>query len=166
MSRFAGERAGRLSGVEGPVSVWLVCRARTRLCAVPIESLVETMRPLPITPFPGTPSFVRGVARIRGVAVPVIDLGVLLGSPEPARPTRFITLRLADHRVALAVEEVLGLRQLLAEIHPELPPLLAHADQEAVAAIGMLDAELLLSLEASRIVPESLWSLLDAGRPA
>jgi purine-binding chemotaxis protein CheW len=120
------------------------------------------MRPLPAAPFPGAPPFVLGIARIRGAAVPVVDLGALLGSLEPSQATRFLTLRVDDRRVALAVECVLGIRQLPPEMLSELPPLLANADQEAVTAIGTLDAELLLSLETTRIVPDSLWPLLDA----
>jgi purine-binding chemotaxis protein CheW len=143
----------------------LLFRARTRLCALPIERLVETLRPLPVAPFPGVPAFVLGLARIRGAAVPVVDLGALLGSPEPPQATRFLSLRLDDRRVALAVESVLGLRQLAPEALSELPPLLANADQAAVGAIGTLDAELLLSLETARIVPDTLWPLLDAGAP-
>jgi purine-binding chemotaxis protein CheW len=120
------------------------------------------MRPLSTAAFPGAPPFVLGVARIRGVAVPVVDLGALLGSSEPPKATRFITLRLNERRVAVAVEDVLGLRQLTPEVRSEVPPLLAHADPAAVAALGMLDAELLLSLESTRVVPDSLWPLLDA----
>ena len=124
------------------------------------------MRPLPTVPFPGAPAFVLGVARIRGAAVPVVDLGALLGSPEPSQATRFLTLRLDDRRVALAVEDVLGVRQLASALFSDLPPLLASADQEAVVAIGTLDSELLLLLEATRVLPDRLWPLLDAGGAA
>ena len=92
------------------------------------------MRPLPAAPFPGAPPFVVGVARIRGAAVPVVDVGALLGSPEPSQATRFLSLRLDGRRVALAVESVLGLRQLTPEAQSELPPLLAQAGQEVVSA--------------------------------
>jgi purine-binding chemotaxis protein CheW len=154
--------------VSGPPDTWasvvLLVRARTRLCALPIERLVETMRPLPTTPFAGAPSFVLGVARIRGAAVPVVDLGALLGSREPSQATRYLALRLdGSRRVALAVEAVVGLRSLAPAQLAELPPLLANADREAVAAIGTLDAELLLSLETTRIVPDRLWPVQDVG---
>ena len=150
---------------DATVSLFLLFRARTRLCAVPVERLVETMRPLPATPFPGAPAFVLGLARIRGAAVPVIDLGALLGSADPSQAARFLSLRLGGNRVAVAVEAVLGLRQFEPDELSELPPLLATANQEAVAAIGTLDAELLLFLETTRIVPDGLWALLDAGGP-
>lgn len=158
----ARKGTGALSGLETPVSVVLLVRARTRLCALPIERLVETMRPLPTTPFAGAPSFVLGVARIRGTAVPVVDLGALLGSQEASQATRYLALRLdGARRVALAVEAVVGLRSLTPEQLAELPPLLANADRDSVAAIGTLDAELLLSLETTRIIPDGLWPVHD-----
>lgn len=160
-----GQRGGSSTGVPAPLGVWLLCRARTRLCALPVERIVETMRPLPAAPFPGAPPFVLGLARIRGAAVPVLDLGGLLGCAEPSQVARFLTLRLDDRRVALAVESVLGLRALSHDLLSELPPLLANAQQDAVVAIGTLDAELLLTLDATRVVPDRLWPLLDAGGP-
>jgi purine-binding chemotaxis protein CheW len=143
------------------LSLSLVFRARTRLCALPVERLVESMRPLPMTPFPGAPAAVLGVARIRGAATPVVDVGALLGCTEPSNPSRFLTLRLKDRSVALAVEGVMGLRELSGEEHSELPPLLAGGDREAVAAIGARDGELLITLAMARLVPDTLWSLLE-----
>jgi purine-binding chemotaxis protein CheW len=149
---------------DRPRTLMLLFRARGLLCALPIEQLVETMRPLPVDPFPAGPSFVLGIARIRGNPVPVVDLGALLGSPEPPHPTRFLTLRLERRTVALAVEEVAGVRGLAVETLSGLPPLLAQADRQVVAAVGTLDAELLLSLESTRIVPAGVWTAFDHGR--
>lgn len=149
-----------------PAGLALLCRARGRLCALPLDTLVETMRPLPVTPVAGAPAFVRGVSFIRGAPVPVVDVGALLGAPEPPDATRFVSLRVGDRRVALALEEVLGFRKLASESLSALPPLLRGASEEAVSAVAVLDAELLLVLEAARLVPESLWSALDGGGSA
>jgi len=140
----------------------LLCRARSRLCALPLEHLVESMRPLPVVPLAGVPPFVSGVSIIRGAPVPVMDLGSFLGVAEPPQPTRFVTLRAGHRQVALAVEEILGLRGLLPASLDEMPPLLGHASEQAVRAVGTLDAELLLALRTARLVPESVWRALEA----
>ena len=57
----------------------LLVRAAGRLCAVPIAHVVEVMRALPVEPIPGAPSFVPGLAIIRGAPMPVVDLGLLTG---------------------------------------------------------------------------------------
>ena len=149
-----------------PEPVVLLCRARGRLWALPAELVVETMRPLPVVPLPAAPPFVLGVARIRGAAVPVVDLGVLLAAPGASRVTRFVTLRLAKRGVALAVEELVGVRRVDSASLGALPPLLQGASEQALAAVGTLDAELLLLLEAGRLVPDTLWAALEAGGAA
>jgi purine-binding chemotaxis protein CheW len=128
---------------------------------LPLRDVVETMRPLPVAPLAGAAPFVRGLSLIRGTPVPVLDLGAMLFGSEPPSPTRFVTLRLEARRVALALEAVLGVRAFPGTL-ASLPPLLVDASSEAVSAIGSLDAELLLVLEATRLVPDSLWRGLAA----
>jgi purine-binding chemotaxis protein CheW len=41
---------------------WLLCRAGGRLCALPVESVIETMRVLPIEKIAQAPEFVLGFA--------------------------------------------------------------------------------------------------------
>ena len=140
----------------------LVCRARDRLCALPVAQVVETMRPLPLQPLGAMPPFVKGLAAIRGAAVPVVDLGLLLGAAAPAAPARFVTVRAGARLVALAVEEIAGVRVLAGGDLAALPPLLRDASDGAAAALGRLDAELLYVLELSRAVPDDVWRALAA----
>ena len=134
-------------------------RVRGRLCALPLEHVVETMRPQPVSSVAEPPPCVAGVAVIRSAAVPVVDVGRLLDPSarvEPGsaqRALRFVTVRTGDRTVALAVDEVVGIRTLTTDALRDLPPLLREAGSDAVAAIGTLDAELLLVLRAARLVP-------------
>jgi purine-binding chemotaxis protein CheW len=162
----AAERS-RLKIDERRASV--VCRVGARLCALPLDQVVETMRPMAVEPVPGAPAFVIGVAIIRGAPVPVVDAGALLGG-EAARG-RLITVRIGSRHVALAVDEVLGVRRLAAAALTALPPLLRDARQDGVASLGALDDGLLLVLEGARLVPDSLWAALQtagdgAGEPS
>jgi purine-binding chemotaxis protein CheW len=142
---------------------FLLCRGRSRLCALPLDSVVETMRPLPIEVLPGCPPFVRGVAVIRGKPTPVADLGVLLGAADPPQPVRFVMLKTGGKQVALSVEAVLGIRELTSASLQELPALLREASVDVVSALGTLDVQLLLVLEAARMIPPSVWQVLEAG---
>ena len=141
----------------------LLCRARTRVCALLLSDVVETMRPLPVTGVPSTLPFVLGLSVIRGAPVPVIDLGALLGDLPSGEATRFVVLRLGERRVALAVEQVLGLRGLPARQFGDLPPLLKEA-AEAVSSVAALDGELALVLGSARLVPDSVWMAAETGR--
>lgn len=119
------------------------------------------MRPLPIVPIAGVPSFVCGVSLIRGEPTPVVDLGALLGAPEPPSFARFVTVRAGGRHVALAFEEVLSLQEIPAESMAALPPLLQGASDSAASAVAALDADLLFVLDGARAVPDSVWPLLD-----
>jgi purine-binding chemotaxis protein CheW len=139
----------------------LVVAVQTRVCAVPLEHVVETMRPLPVESIAGMPAFMRGVSIIRGVPTPVVDLGALLGAPSNTFE-RIATLRLGDRQVALAVNAVLGVRDLDLLTIQELPPLLGGASTDLLEAIGSLDEQFLMVLRAGWELPDEVWAALAA----
>jgi purine-binding chemotaxis protein CheW len=125
------------------VQLWVVFRVGERRCALPAPAVIEVMRPQPIRAIARPREGVLGVATIRGALLPVVAAAALFGA-HVAAPTRFITLRLGDRAVALAVDEVLGIERI-ADVSA-LPPLLAEADAGVIEGIGQLDSELLLLL--------------------
>jgi len=146
---------------EGSAAQALVCRVATRLCALPIDHVIETMRPLPIAPLADVPPYVSGVAIVRGAPMPVIDAALLFGGARGvAAPARFVTIRAGARAYALAVDEVIGLRALAADDAP--PPILGPSAHDVLASLGALDAELLLVVRATRMVPEAAWAQVDA----
>jgi purine-binding chemotaxis protein CheW len=154
---FMNEKAADESGFAS----WLVCRAGTHLCAMALQHVAEVMRMLPIEPLAGAPHYVRGLCIIRGAPTPVVDTGSLMGD-RATRPERLVAVKAGGRGVALAVEAVVGVRAIRAGASDQMPPLLRDAATETVAAIGILDAELLFFLRTARIVPEELLSRLDA----
>ena len=144
----------------------LLFRVRSRLCALPIAHVLETMRPLPIEHVASAPDFVLGVSLIRGVPTPVVDAGALIGAAEPADFKRYVTLRSGEAGVALAVEEVLGVRELPPASLKRLPPLLREASVEILSALGALDTELLTTLKLARTLTDKIALGLAAEQPA
>jgi purine-binding chemotaxis protein CheW len=142
--------------------VCVVCRAGTVVCALPVEHVSEMMRPLPVEALAGMPSFVSGVALVRGVPTPVVESTRMLGLAGPPQTTRFVALRIGARQAVMAVDAVLGVSTLSRESLGELPPLLRGASSEVVDGIGRLDAGLLVLLSSAKIVPAAVWALLDA----
>src|SRR3712207_1576586 len=103
----AGQNAGPVEGSAGAAS--LVFRAGSLLCALHLDEVAETMRPLDTRPLAGSPPWVRGISVLRGVPVPVIDVARLL-TGEPAEIARFVAVRTERGPVALATGEVSGIR--------------------------------------------------------
>jgi purine-binding chemotaxis protein CheW len=149
------DRSGRVTSAS-----WLLCRAGARLCALPLAQVVETMRALPIEAVSDAPAFVAGLSLIRGSPVPVINATAIFGEAA-ATPQRLVVCDLGGRHVAIAVDEVPGL--IDGGAAAPLPPLLREAASDAVQALRVLDGELLLLLDAARLVPEAttLAALID-----
>jgi len=150
---------------------FLLCCIGLRIGALALHSVREIMRPLPVDPLAGAPPFVLGLAIIRGDPTPVVDanrlLGASAGSSTPILPpsaARFVSLNLGRRTAALAVDAVLDIRSLPAGMLASIPPLLHGADTALVSLIGALDTKLLLVLEAARLVPDSVWTTINAPR--
>jgi purine-binding chemotaxis protein CheW len=123
-----------------------------RFSGLPLEHVVEVMRPLPLERVAETREFVRGMSIIRGEPVAVVDARRLLGGGEPEFGGRLVALRVGARRVALHVDEVLGVRVIAQQMLSEVPPLLGEASATRTA-IGALDGRLLELLDAARLLP-------------
>ena len=154
----ADDRAGTAADA-GDMS--LAFRAGSLLCALRLDEVVETMRPLVVQPLAGTPPFVPGVSIMRGVAVPVIDVSRLLGGGEAA-VTRFVAVRTERGPVALATGPVLGIRPTVTANAAHHTGLLGAAPARLVAAIGTVDTEPLIQLQSMRLVPDDVWAAVTA----
>lgn len=128
-----------------------------RYSGLPLEHVVEVMRPLPLERVADAQAFVRGMSIVRGEAVPVVDARRLLDGGEPGPGGRLVTLRVGPRRVALHVDGVLGVRTIAQEVLREVPPLLGDASA-ARTALGALDGRLLELLDAARLLPDDAES--------
>src|ERR1051325_11050800 len=108
--------------VRNPENSVLVCRTGQCLWAIPLAHISETMRPLPVEPLASMPSFILGAARMRGVAVPVVNMAAVLGLENGSKLGRFVSVTVENRQVALAVEAVEGVRAITPESLAELPP--------------------------------------------
>jgi len=151
--RQFGQVSARGETAAGVTS--LVFRAGALLCALPLDEVIETMRPLATQPLAGTPPYVRGISVLRGVSTPVIDVARLLGAAE-AELRRYVAVRTERGPVALATGPVLGIRDTTADAGRGHPALLGGGARNFIAGVGTVDAEPLLLLSL-RTVPDEVW---------
>ncbi|MNS65122.1 CheW-like domain protein [compost metagenome] len=143
--------------------------AGDRAVAVPVDTVIETMRPLPVEPLAGLPPWVEGVALIRGRPTPVLNVAALLGESGQASLGAFVTVRAERCALALAVRRVTGVGSLEPGEWQALPSIAAGVT-EAVEAVGVLGARLTTVLSASRLIPDEAMARIEAelgrhGRP-
>ena len=152
--RQYGQASAHLDEGIGVVS--LDFRAGPLLCALRLDEVVETMRPLETRALAGTPAFVRGITVMRGVPTPVIDVCRLLGGGT-AEAERYVAVRTERGAMALATGEILGIRRVEAEADSGHPALLSGGGTRLIAGVGTLGADPLLLLQSMRAVPDEVW---------
>lgn len=88
--------------------------------------------PSTLTRVPAAKPWVKGLANVRGMLLPVLDLRQFLGSGVTAttRNTRIIVVNHRDVPAGLMVDEVLGFRRFLeAEFSGDAPPTLVRVER-------------------------------------
>jgi uncharacterized repeat protein (TIGR01451 family) len=95
----------------------LILRAAASTFALPIRNVREVLRRLPLTPLPGVPGWVAGVANIRGDVVTVIDFAGFLRLTEAGTRDRLVIVHTdsGDNPLGFLVDDVVGIRALGAD---------------------------------------------------
>jgi purine-binding chemotaxis protein CheW len=135
----------------------LVFRAGPLLCALRLDEVIETMRPLATHPLAGTPVFVTGICIMRGIPTLVIDVARLLGGSN-AEVSRFIAVRTERGPVAFATGDIHGVRTVSTSTAGRHEALLGDAPARLIAAVGTIDAAPVLLLQSMRLVPDEVWA--------
>ena len=100
-------------------------RLDTVLLAVPLDEVHEILTYPTVTRVPGVRPWVKGIANVRGVLLPIVDLAGCLGGShgEHGMKNRVLTIRYGDTYVGLMVTEVLGAKRFLDEERSAIPEL-------------------------------------------
>jgi len=127
-----------------------------RFC-VPLESVTKIERVPPIVPVPRTPSFVRGIASLRGEIVTVIDLAAVIGGePAVTMPHGLLVFADGQRRVGVLSD---GLPDYFRIVASQLLPaptgragdaLIANAIEREEGTIAVLDVTKLMEVLARR----------------
>ncbi len=119
---------------------------------IPILQVQEIVRMLGITPLPGSPPYLRGVANLRGRILPVIDLRIKLGMPAVSTTddSRVIVISCTLGFIGMIVDRVSEVEEIGAEIIGQTPSLAAGA--EYVLGVGISGQRAQFLLDIGRIV--------------
>jgi len=117
------------------------------LFAVEVTSAREVAVFDSITRVPGGPSLLLGVANLRGVVMPIVDVRPLLALP-PHRAGTVIKALVVEHapwRAAIAIEAALGLEPFGEVSAPDVPGLVLGRLRRGDEMVALLDASRILT---------------------
>ena len=120
--------------------------------AVPAESASEVVSVPALTRVPGAPPHLLGVFAHRGEVIPVVDVGLWLGSGAEPNLKRAVLVRVPRGVFALTASRVAGVAELVGELNP-----LATAGPRAHLK-GPAKA---LGVEVVAVEPQGMFELLS-----
>lgn len=87
---------------------WIILRLQDRAYALPVESVVEVLRMVAVTPLPEAPAWIAGVLNLRGQGVVVMDLRRRLGLPihGPDLNSHIVVVEANGEPLGLIADEV------------------------------------------------------------
>src|SRR4051812_34922872 len=117
-----------------------------------------------VTPIPAAPAFLKGIVNLRGTIVPVIDLRVKFGLPEPRYDdtTVMIVLRIGPRTIGVVVDGVSDTLPLAASDIKAAPALGAVVDASYLGGLATRDGRMILLLDIERFLSSSELNLLAA----
>ncbi|MEE9219710.1 MAG: chemotaxis protein CheW, partial [Acidobacteriota bacterium] len=129
----------------------LVVEVQGALYVLPISGIEEIMPMREVTPLPQSAAAVRGVLFLRGHAVTIVDLAVLLGG-KPPQGRRIVVLLLDGERYGLVVDQV---HKVVApgELSDLSTPLSVLGGSTAIRAVARLGEEVVSMLDLERLIP-------------
>ncbi len=108
-----------------------------RTIAIDVANVREVVRWQPVTPLPKSPALIDGVIDLRGVLVPVVDLGRALNEckVETSTDTRIVVTETDGLVVGLTVDSAVEVLQVGAASMEDPPALATHAGYDAARAV-------------------------------
>lgn len=115
----------------------------------PLDQISEVLHCPGMTPVPGTKSWLKGIANVRGTLYTIVDLAEYFGKQpvEPDDKSRLLIMNIAGLNTALMVNEVLGLR---------------HFDEEMERHnVAKADDPAMIHARGAFLRDEVLWGVFD-----
>lgn len=125
IERCASSIARSVPQTVGQQTVWrgIGFRLGSARLASSLNEIQAILTYPPVTRVYGTPSWMKGIANVRGVLLPIADLSRVLGGPGVTidSKSRVLSVNHTETCIGLMVDEVFGVKHFLEEERLEAP---------------------------------------------
>ena len=137
---------------------WLTLSLGKETYALDIRQISEIIKPREVTEIPRTPDFILGIISLRGIIVPVFDLGRRLRlTPAQLGPMARIIVCHAEGRSAGLLVDRISQVVSLPERSVEPPPsVLSGLDRDLLAGVGRVQDRMLILLHLPSVLNAEL----------
>ena len=137
---------------------FLCFRVSSEIYAINIMAIKEIIKPREVTEVPRAPAFVAGVLSLRGIIIPVFNMGLRLGLPvaDKSPRERIIVLKTGEDFFGIIVDEVIQVVRLAAPTIEKPPAVLDGIDRDFVSGIGRFNGQMLIVLNQEKILDLTL----------
>jgi len=158
MDQTLGKSRGIEWGNEHETIQSILFKMGDEYYGLPIASVKEIIKPLPITRFPKSPPFVEGIINLRGGILPIVNLRKLFGlEPLPVTDeSRFIDIHLSGLKIGIVVDGVSEVVRISNNQIEAAPPIICGVDGKYLTGIARLEERLVLLLDLEEIF--SQWN--------
>jgi purine-binding chemotaxis protein CheW len=125
-----------------------------------IDSIAEMMKTMKL---PGLPSFMMGVANLRGEVIPIIDTRVkfMLEPKVEHASDRIVVVYLDDKKIGIVVDEVKEVLTLSQE-QLEEPPRTGRNGSSFISAIAKMEDRMLMIIDIDKVLTTEELIKLDS----
>lgn len=126
-----------------------------------ITKIREIRRWVPVTALPHSPSDVLGVMNLRGMVIPIIDLGARfgLGFREPNPRNVVIVVATEDHTVGLVVESVSEILAVPEDQIQDAPDIQSSDLKRSIRGLIATDSGMTRVIDLSAVLDQAVGSL-------
>ncbi len=137
---------------------WLTLSLGVETYALDINQISEIIKPREVTEIPRTPDFILGLISLRGIIVPVFDLGRRLHlAPTQLGPAARIIVCHAEGRSAgLLVDRISQVVKLPEDSIEPPPPVLSGLDRDLLTGVGRHQERMLILLHLPSVLNAEL----------
>ncbi|MCS7204187.1 MAG: chemotaxis protein CheW [Leptospiraceae bacterium] len=131
-----------------------------------VEKVIEIVKMEKVIPIPNSKEYFMGMVDIRGKVIPAIDLKkkLQIHTESSQKPERLIIIDIFDKRIALAVDNVLNVLDLLPDEIDKGPPAVKSHYTKYISGIGKKNDRFIVMLNINTLfTEEELRQLITIG---
>ena len=144
------------SNVAGTDRELIAFRIGEQEFCVDIMNVREIRGWTPATPLPRSPSYMKGVINLRGIVLPIIDLGARFGlaTAEPTARHVIMVAHIGNRMVGLLVDAVSDILQMSEASVQPTPDVASDQVKTFVKGIFSIDGRMISLIELDYILPQ------------